>query len=235
MGREVRGKGESWEKCLYEGGRDACGGRGVAATMLPSVRRVFLGRVTCCDVGGRAVRAARARVVVFEEERILDLPNVGLGPDRELEVLLGDRVPELVHHHDGEEHAERVEERPVEVVRHGVADRVAKRKQQDLADDPERGPKDDVADGPAVVQRAEDEQQLRDDVDHDAREVEDELEDPEAGRFRAREAGGVLEGADRDQAGDQADDGRGALQDLPRGSGVASVRATGRFREERDL
>ena len=187
---------------------------GSRRTMLPSIRRVCLGRVACCYVGGRAVRAAGTRVVVVEEERVLDLPDVGLGPDRELEVLFGDRVPELVHHHDGEEHAERVEERPVEVVRHGVADRVAKRKQQDLADDPERGPKDDVADGPAVVQRAEDEQQLRDDVDHDAREVEDELEDPEAGRFRAREAGGVLEGADRDQAGDQPNDGRGALQDL---------------------
>jgi hypothetical protein len=101
----------------YEGGRDACGGRGVAATMLPSVRRVFLGRVTCCDVmmvykfwdsitKEDLEFSVGSKANVWEVKdplRILDLPNVGLGPDRELEVLLGDRVPELVHHHDGEE------------------------------------------------------------------------------------------------------------------------------------
>jgi len=109
-------------------------------------------------------------------------------------------------HHDGKERAQRVEEGPVEVVRHGVADRVAEAVQEDLANDPERRAEQDVADRPPVVERAPHEEQLCDDVDDDAGEVEDELEDPEACWGGGREARGVLERADRDQADNDADD-----------------------------
>lgn len=99
-------------------------------------------------------------------------------------------------------------------MRDRAADGVAEREQEDLADDPERRAKDDVADGPPVVERPDDEEELRDDVDDDAGEVENELEDPEASRLLRREAGDVLEGTDRDQAGDESDDGTCSLQDL---------------------
>ena len=61
---------------------------------------------------------------------------------------------------------------------HGVADRDAERVKNDLSDDEEGGTKDDVADGPAVVERANDEDELEDDVDDHAGGVEDELDDP---------------------------------------------------------
>lgn len=117
-------------------------------------------------------------------------------------------------HHDGEQRAQGVEERPVQIVRHGVADRVTEREQEYLPDDPERCAKDDVGDWPPVVERTQDEDELCDDVDDDAGEVEDELEDPEARGGRFREAGGILECADRDQADDETDDSRAALQEL---------------------
>jgi hypothetical protein len=82
----------------------------------------------------------------------------------------GDGVPVLVHHHDGEEHAQGEEEEAVDVVLDGVADRDAKGKQKDLRRCKEQNTEDDAADGPAVVKRAEDEHELRDNVDGDTEE-----------------------------------------------------------------
>lgn len=49
-------------------------------------------------------------------QRLLDFPDVLLGSNRELEVLLGQTVVVLVDHHDGEESAEGPEKDTVDIV-----------------------------------------------------------------------------------------------------------------------
>lgn len=116
-------------------------------------------------------------------EQALDLPYRLLGADRELQVLFSDGIPVLVHHHHGKKCAQCREEGAINVVGDGITNGDREAILDDLADDEEGGTKQDVADGPAVVQGAKDEDELKDDVDDDAGEVEDEFDDPEGGGF----------------------------------------------------
>jgi hypothetical protein len=128
-------------------------------------------------------------------------------------------------HHHRQQRAKRMEERPIDVVRDSAANRVAERKQQHLGDDPERRSKDDIANRPAVVEGPDHEDELGDDVDDDAGEVEDELENKETGGGGGGEAGAVLEGADGDEADNDTDDGGRALEKLQQNTSVTDGKA----------
>jgi hypothetical protein len=100
------------------------------------------------------------------------------------------------HLHDGEEHAEGEEEDPVDVVRDGVADLHAERKEEDASDDEEGNAKQDVADDPTVVESADDEDELRHNVDHGADSGPDQVGDEKAHGFEVGERGEALERGD---------------------------------------
>lgn len=98
-------------------------------------------------------------------QQLLHFPVIHPGADRELEVLLGDRVPVLVHHHDGEQVARGSEEETVEVVRDALADGRAEGVENNLAGDEEEDAEANVSQGPAVLQRARDQEDLHEHVD----------------------------------------------------------------------
>ena len=81
----------------------------------------------------------------------------------------------------------------------GVAYRRAKGEQEDLCDRKEGSPKDDVANGPSVFQRTEDEDQLRDDVDDCANQRPENVYNPQPQRFGVLEPYKALEGSDGDE------------------------------------
>ena len=128
-----------------------------------------------------------------------------------------DTVPVLVDHHDTEEHAEREEEEAVDVVLDGVADSNREREEDDLRDGEERGAEHDVADRPAVLERAEDEHELRDDVDDDADERPEDVDDPQPERLRVLEPRELFERGDRDEEAHAEDDEGGYLEELQDG------------------
>lgn len=80
-----------------------------------------------------------------------------------------------------------------------IAEGAAEAIEDDLADGEESGAEEDVAEGPAVLEGADDEEELGDDVDDDADEVKDVGDDPERGGLLVGEGGDALEGADGDE------------------------------------
>jgi hypothetical protein len=95
-----------------------------------------------------------------------------------------DTVPILIHHHDAQEHAEREKEKTVDVMLDGIADGDAEREKKDLSDCKERRAEYDVADGPSIVEGAEYEDELRDDVDNDTYRGPQYVYNPKADRVR---------------------------------------------------
>lgn len=136
------------------------------------------------------------------KERILDLPNCLLASNRELEILLSDRIPVLVHHHDGQEHAERAEESTVNVVLDRTADLLAKGVHQNETSDEEEQTEGDVSQWPSVIECSQHEQDLRDGVNEHASQWEDELNDPQSRLLGRRHASNALEGSERDKEAD---------------------------------
>ncbi len=66
---------------------------------------------------------------------------------------------------------------------HGVADRHAEGEQDNLCDDEECGTEEDIADGPAVFQCSEDEDELRNDVNGSADYWPKDVDDKQSDRF----------------------------------------------------
>jgi hypothetical protein len=60
----------------------------------------------------------------------------------------------------------------------GITDRNAERKQQNLRNDKEGCTKENIADGPSVVERAEDKDKLRDDINGGADYWPQDIYDP---------------------------------------------------------
>lgn len=79
-------------------------------------------------------------------------------------------IPVFVDHHHTQEHTEGEEEQPIDVVLDGVADRHAESEQENLGDGEESSAKNNVTDGPSVVEGAEDKNKLRDNIDNCADE-----------------------------------------------------------------
>lgn len=83
-----------------------------------------------------------------------------------------------------------------------ITDRRAKREEQHLATGEERCAEYDVANGPPIVEGAEDKNELGYDVDGDAEEGPDEVDDEEGDGFGIVKAELLLEGGDGDEEGD---------------------------------
>lgn len=83
-----------------------------------------------------------------------------------------------------------------------IANRHAEREQQHLRTSKERRAKDDIADRPPVLERAEDEDELQDDIDGNADDRPDQIDDEERDRFGVAESELLLEGGDGDEKGD---------------------------------
>jgi hypothetical protein len=70
----------------------------------------------------------------------------------------------------------------------GIADCYAESEKKDLSDCEKRRAKDNVADGPSVVESAEDENQLRDDIDHSTDQRPQDVDNPKANWVRETES-----------------------------------------------
>ena len=84
-----------------------------------------------------------------------------------------------------------------------MLDRVAngdrERKEDDLRDGEERGAKHNVADRPAILERAEDEDELGDDINDGINKRPEDVDDPESERLRVVESGDLLERRNGDE------------------------------------
>jgi len=78
----------------------------------------------------------------------------------------------------------------------GIANRYAESEEQDLSTSIESSAEDDVTDGPPVLEGAEDQDELRDDVDRNADERPDDVDDEERDGFGIVEPKELLEGGD---------------------------------------
>jgi len=81
----------------------------------------------------------------------------------------------------------------------GIANRYAESEEQDLSTGVESSTEDDVTDGPPVLEGAEDQDELRDDVDRDTDERPDDVDDEERDWFGIVEPKELLEGGDGDE------------------------------------
>ena len=86
----------------------------------------------------------------------------------------------LVDHHDCEEIADGGEEQTVQIVLDAVADGVAEGVQDNLSDDEEEDAENNVAERPAVLECAHDEDDLADEVDEEEDGVDDVGDDEDA-------------------------------------------------------
>jgi hypothetical protein len=99
----------------------------------------------------------------------------------------------------------------------GIADGDVECVEDDLTDGKKGGSEDDVANGPSVVQGADDEDQLEDDVDEDAERVEDVGDDPKSDRLCGRHAGYAFERGHGNKGDDKPDNERGDSEELLQG------------------
>ena len=81
----------------------------------------------------------------------------------------------------------------------GVAYRHAEREEDDLRDGEEADAEEDVPDRPSVVERADDDDELRDDVAPDADDWPEEIDDPEGYGVGVAEPGDFVECGDGDE------------------------------------
>lgn len=80
-----------------------------------------------------------------------------------------------------------------------ITDRNAECKEENLGNDKEGCAKENIADGPSVVERAEDEDELRHDVDGGAYYWPEDVNDPQGYRFGVVEASNLLESCNGDE------------------------------------
>ena len=113
----------------------------------------------------------------------------------------GDTIPVLVHHHNTKEHTQRKEEQAIDIMLDGIAYSSRERKQQDLGDSEEGCSKDDIPDRPPVVEGAEHQDELGDDIYDDADEGPEDVDYPEANGSGVGEACEALECGDCDEEG----------------------------------
>ena len=106
----------------------------------------------------------------------------------------------LVDHHDCEQVADGSEEQAVKVVLNAVADGVAKDIQDDLSNHEKENAKNNVAHWPAVLERAENEDDLADKIDKQEDGVDNVCDNEDADRVLSIQAGPVLESKEGDSA-----------------------------------
>src|SRR5690349_10081465 len=98
-------------------------------------------------------------------QQLLDLPYVLLRSDRELQILLSDRVPVLVDHHHTQQSRNRAKEQSINVVLRKVTNLDREDIKDDLTSCKEDNAKDNVSQRPAIIQRVDDQHNLQDHID----------------------------------------------------------------------
>ena len=88
----------------------------------------------------------------------------------------------------------------------GVANRDAEGEQEDLTTGEEDGAKDNVADGPAILEGTEDEDELGDDIHGDADDGPQKVDHEERHGLFERESELAFEGADGDEEAEPEDE-----------------------------
>ena len=106
----------------------------------------------------------------------------------------------LVNHHDGEEITDGGKEKSVKIVVDVVADGVAEDIQNDLADDKKENTESDVAQGPAILQRAQNKKELTARIDEKADCVHNVQHNEDADRILRAQASPPLEGEEGNSA-----------------------------------
>lgn len=109
-------------------------------------------------------------------------------------------ITNLVDHHNREQVADSRKEQAVEVVLDTVADNVAEDVQNDLSNNEEEYTEDDVAQRPAVLQCAQDENDLADEVDEEKDGVDNVCDNKDADGVLSVQTSPVLEGEEGDGA-----------------------------------
>ena len=135
----------------------------------------------------------------LSQEGLLDLPNRCLTANTKFEILLGDRVPVLVDHHDTEEHAKSEEEETVDVVLDSIADSHAEGEEDNLGDSEEGSTEEDITDWPPIVECTGHKDELGNDVYDDADGWPDKVDDPERDWLCVVEAGEAFECRDGEE------------------------------------
>lgn len=130
---------------------------------------------------------------------LFDFPNSRFTANTEFEILLGDRVPVLVDHHDTEEHAESEEEETVDVVLDGIANCHAEGEEDNLGDSEEGSTEEDITNRPPVVECTGHKDELGDDVYDDTKGWPDKVDDPKGEGFCVIEAGKAFECRDGEE------------------------------------
>jgi hypothetical protein len=166
-------------------------------------------------------------------QKLLDLPIVLLDADGKLEIFARDGIPvlfldwlaelelldfsgatNLVHHHDCEKIADSREKEAVKIMLHAVADGVAEDVKNDLTNHEEEDAKRDVAQWPAILERAHNKDDLAGDVDKQENGVHNVGDDEDSNGVSGAQTGPVLEGEQRDSTTDQ-EHGEGAQAQQP--------------------
>lgn len=135
----------------------------------------------------------------LSQEGLLDLPNRCFTANTKFEILLGDRVPVLVDHHDTEEHAKSEEEETVDVVLDSIADGHAEGEEDNLGDSEEGSTEEDITNWPPVVECTGHKDELGDDVYDDADGWPDKVDDPKRDWLCVVEAGEAFECRDGEE------------------------------------
>ena len=126
----------------------------------------------------------------------------------------GDVIPIFVHHHHAKKHTKREEKQAINIVLDCITDRRAKREEQHLSTGEERCAEYDVANGPPVIEGAEDKDELGYDVDGDADKRPEEVDDEEGDGFGVVETKLLFESGDGDEEGDGKDEEAGYAEEL---------------------
>lgn len=91
----------------------------------------------------------------------------------------------------------------------GIAYGPAECEEDDHPDNPRAGAKDDITNGPPVLECAQHEDQLRNDVDKDREDGEEEVDDKEGNGVRGVEASDVFECGDGEEKAKSEEEKRG--------------------------
>ena len=101
-----------------------------------------------------------------------------------------------------------------QVMLNGITYRDAKAIRYDLSHREERGPENNIANRPSIVQSPNDEDELQHDVYHSAGAIEDVHDDPKRGGLGGRKAGNGFEGGNGNEEDDSKDSQRGEAKEL---------------------
>lgn len=111
---------------------------------------------------------------------ILNLPDIVLTSHTKFQILLSDRVPILIHHHDGEKGADGAKEIAVDIMLSSLTELNTDSQLEYLTEDKKGQSKQDITQRPAIIQSIQDQNDLHHHVDEEEYTIEDKVDDEES-------------------------------------------------------